>query len=105
MKKIIKNAVIKDTFLGLIQNSLTFYLILDLNGVGAGSISFGYSSAKLTRNAIDIILRKVGVEKWEDLKGSAVRVSLDEEGHIVSLGNFLKDTWMTLELESEIEDE
>lgn len=91
----IKNGVIKDTFLGLVMNSLTFRLIIDLGG--GGSVSFGDCSTSFVRENVDQVLRKLGVSKWEDLKGTPVRVQMDGD-KIKAIGHYLRDTgWLLKE--------
>ena len=38
------------------------------------------------------IMRAVGVEKWEDLKGKYVRVVADQ-GHVYKIGHIIENKW------------
>ncbi len=66
----------------------TFFLYLDYGGASQGFGGFTLSSV----DQIIELLKIVGVEKWEDLKGKHVRVK-SQHGNILALGHFLKDHW------------
>jgi len=99
-----KNAKIQSTMLGIEAHGImTFFLGLDYGGSGQGAGGYMLLSSKpeQDKNAFGIaiireILRVVGVEKWEELKGKHVRVksSWDE---VIAIGNIIEDNWLNFE--------
>ncbi len=103
----IKNAKISSTRLGWEDHGIfTFSIGLDYGGSGQG---FGdcCMDEPLKKNGqfiervgtavgMDLIMRilkAVGVEKWEDLKGMHVRADADF-GKVYRIGHFLEDKWI-----------
>ena len=95
------NAQIKSTMLGFEDHGIfTAYLSIEWPGAGCGFGGYslgkdvpagasGYGSAYIQR-----ILKTVGVEKWEDLKGKYIRVeSQGLGGGIVRIGHIIEDKW------------
>lgn len=94
------NAKITGTMLGLEDHGIfTSYLYLDYEkgmsqGFGGYVLGDKYGSYYIKE-----ILRVVGVEKWEDLKGKHIRVKRDLAqpsgwGYsIKAIGNILEDIW------------
>jgi len=100
----IKNAIIKDTFLGVEDHGFfTFILHLDYGGSGQAAGLFLLDSThekyKLTTTGLFVtpLLREIfnisGVDCWEDLKGKHIRVKSDNE-KVVSIGHVLNDKWI-----------
>lgn len=91
----IHNAQIKSTSLGYEGHGImTSWLTLewDGGGVGFGGYSLGGKSGI---DYIEEIMKVVGVERWEDLKGKYVRVETDGWGTpVVKIGNLIKDKWL-----------
>jgi len=110
----IKNAVIDGTMLGVEDHGLlTFYIYLDYGGCGQGFGGYALDEplkvdGRFVRRrgtafgteAIMRLLKVVGVSKWEDLKGKAVRADA-EQSKIHRLGHYLKDEWIDLKALSE----
>ena len=102
-KRQIVNARIERTSLGIEDHGiLTAVLGLDYGGVGQG---FGGYSLDNWSNEdgrrvgtaygmefVSRILKTVGVEKWEDLKGKHIRVD-QEHNKIWGIGHIVNDVW------------
>jgi len=103
-----QNARIVSTELGLIANGMmSFFLHLEWpgGGVGFGGRCLDEWSAKhderigtqMGAQLIIQILKTVGVEKWEDLKGKYVRVPPVRLGATCNcIGHLLEDKWLDL---------
>lgn len=98
-----RNAKIKSTFLGIEDHGImtcSLQLEGDSWGQGFGNYSFGGSKKPWSGfgiEAIAEIIEAVGVESWEKLPGTTVRVR--REGHndvIHSIGHIIKDQWVSL---------
>lgn len=92
---ITKNAQITDTMLGFEGHGvLTCFIYLGYGSSSAQGFG-GWSLGKeYTDKWIRGILKTVGVESWEKLKGQHVRVELDSEfGKIQRIGHLLEDNW------------
>lgn len=107
----IKNAIIQNTHLGFEDHGVfTCYLWLDYGGIqqSFGGYSLDTPVKKLTggypyrrgtdygMEFINLVLRTVGVEKWEDLKGKYIRVCTPTglgSGPIIKIGHIIKDIW------------
>lgn len=83
-----------------------FTFNLTLKGAGWGIGAGGYCldhwdekqkkriCGKATLDPIDQILKVVGVDTWEELKGQYVRVVLEDlNGPVKAIGNLLEDKW------------
>jgi hypothetical protein len=92
----IKNGRITSTKLGYEDHGiLTFWLSLDYGGTCQGFGGYALDSydkekecrkhGKYAGRCIEQILKVVGVENWEDIKGKYVRADLDGDGHIGDL--------------------
>lgn len=104
----IENVRIKSTRLGMEdQGIFSFYLFIEGEGWGTGIGGLcldGYDKEKDCRTGWDKaipmlaeIMRVVGVENWEDLKGKLIRVELRTWGDkTTKIGNILKDEWFDL---------
>lgn len=92
----IKNAKITATELGIEHGSLTFMLTLDYgsSGQGAGGYGLGNEESpwKYGVRCICAIMRIVGVNSWEELRGKHIRVKSDYS-HVYAIGHFLEDKW------------
>ncbi len=74
---------------------MTCMLYLDFGGISQGFGGYHLKGVAMYETVSEI-LKVVGVEKWEDLKGEYIRVGYKEkEGHgrIHKIGNLLKDEW------------
>lgn len=103
-----KNAKITGTMLGWEDHGiLSFMLYLDYGSggcQGAGGYCLDdYCKHKDKRigtasglNLIMRIMKIVGVEKWEDLKGKHIRAKA-EHCRVHAIGNLLKDDWLDFE--------
>lgn len=93
--KQINNALITGTMLGVEDHGIFtsfVYLEWEGGGVGFGGYVLG---EKLGVEFIKEILRIVGVNKWEDLKGKHCRVETGGVGSTsTGIGNLLKDDWL-----------
>lgn len=95
-----KNAKIESAMLGFEGHGiLTCMLYLDYDGGGSSKAFGGYnlnSGAELLR-WVKGVLKVVGVENWEDLKGKVIRVQREDtwNGKIVKIGNLLEDKWFS----------
>lgn len=99
MKREIKNAVIEDTMLGFEGHGiLTIMITLDYGGSCQGFGGYRMDGGDdFMSNSINLILKTVGVNAWEQLKGKHVRVEKEEgyNGKIMRIGNFLQDEWFS----------
>lgn len=103
--KTIKNAVITGTRLTTEDHGcLTSWLTLDYGGTaqGFGGIRLDSSSqsTKPQANYGGMYLRRlldaVGQCRWEDLKGTTIRVELTNDllnGQIIRIGHIIEDKW------------
>jgi hypothetical protein len=93
----IRNAIIRETFLGYEDNGIFTYRIeLDYGctGQAAGMISLG---DVYTHRTVQGLIDTVGVKSWEELKGKYVRV-LAEPTRVHNIGNILDDgRWFNIE--------
>lgn len=89
------NAKIESTMLGIEDHGIfTFMIHLDYGGSGQGFGGYALGG-EYTDKLIRRVLKVVGVEKWEDLKGKYVRVNVPESGGIIhSIGNLLTEEWL-----------
>jgi len=99
----IKNARIESVSLGYEDHGiLTCMLHLDYGGSGQGFGGYvlDYYNKDIEERVgtaygmefIILILKTVGVEKWEDLVGKNIRVKA-EDTKIIAIGHILKDNW------------
>lgn len=89
----IKNAKITGTMLGYEDHGiLTCMIDLDYGGSGQGFGGYQLSDGHDLHRHITQILKTVGVEKWEDLKGKYVRV-VAEHSKVHRIGNLLEEKW------------
>lgn len=97
---VIKNAEITETFLGFEDHGI---LTIDIGiGYGEGTTQMfgGYAlggnkgEGKYLQHWVVGLLKTVGVDTWEKLKGKHIRVEKEDEyGKVLRIGNFLKDEW------------
>ena len=110
----IKNARIESTTLGFEDHGIfTYWVMLDFGGSGQGFGGYGldeprtdgagkYLGRRGTVYGCDAIIRLLevlGVESWEKLKGTPVRVKgggLFGNTAIEAIGHYLKDEWLNL---------
>lgn len=110
--EIILNAQIKATRFGFEAHScLTFeidfehqrgYQSIGSYCIGHGSLFYNeekhITGSKKGTEAMARIMWAVGVESWENLKGSYCRVKFDEETeHLISIGHIVNDNWFNLD--------
>lgn len=100
------NARIKSTSLGYEDHGImTFYLHLDYGGGGQGFGGYGLDDFDKEKDrrvgtafgleAIIQVLKTVGVDTWEKLPGTPVRVRQNHM-RIQAIGHFLRDDWLDL---------
>lgn len=89
----IQNARIEDTKLGFEDRGiLTCMIYLDYGDGGHQGFG-GYALGKeYTDKWLRGLLKVIGVDNWEDLKGKHVRARI-VGGKIIELGHLLKDEW------------
>ena len=101
------NAQIKVTKLGFVGNGIcSFDLILDIQGGGGVAVG-GWAldtpdnkkekriGSAYGMSVIMRILKVVGVDTWEELKGKYIRIKDCHLGDRVSaIGNLMKDEWV-----------
>jgi hypothetical protein len=101
-----RNAVITDASIGFADHGiLTAFIRLDYGGevqVFGGcrfySPKAGISGKNCAGYFIYRVLETAGVDRWEQLKGKAVRVRADH-AHVEAVGNIIKDVWFEPEKE------
>lgn len=103
----ILNARISKTFFGIEDHGIFTFsisvvieggLICSIGNYGLGQTIHGktHYDAK-TSEAICRILKVVGVDSWEQLKGQYIRVEYDGlDAGIHTIGNLMKDEWVNL---------
>ncbi len=93
----ILNARIESTHLGLEDHGIfTFMLMMkfsESSGQGFGGYALPPNAASM--NIIAGIIKAVGVEKWEDLRGKYCRVKRDN-GLLRAVGHIVEDRWMDM---------
>ena len=102
----IENGIIESTMLGIEDHGvMSAWLYLKFNGTGQGFGGYVLDTVgdkeKFTRapsiacgGFVAEVLKTVGVEKWEDVKGKHLRVRRKESlGKIDAIGNIIKDIW------------
>jgi hypothetical protein len=88
------NAVITKTMLGFEDHGImTFWLHLSWSGSGQGCGGYCIDGTKKGIGVIMEILKVVGVDKWEDLKGNHIRARQSLE-KVHAIGNILEDKWL-----------
>lgn len=98
-----RNAEIESTMLGFEDHGiLTCFLTLNYGGSGQGFGGFVLDSwdeeesrrvgIAYGMESIRQILKVVGVEKWEQLRGQRIRVEMDGS-RVHRIGHFLEDKW------------
>ena len=104
----IRNAKITSTMLGREDHGImTFMIFVEFYGAGCGIGGYTldqYDRGTDTRifsakglECISKILETVGVNKWEDLPGSYIRVKDNGVGSTIDeIGNLMKDKWFNL---------
>ncbi len=109
MEKII-NAQIKSTRFCFKSGCLTFEIFLEhqkgLQSIGGYCIGYGsvyadkeedITDSKKGAEAMARIMWTVGVDTWENLKGTYCRVKFDEDTQLLtSIGHILNDRWFNL---------
>ena len=109
--EIILNAQIKSTRFGFTHHScLTFEIDFEhqkgYQSIGGYCIGYGstyydekkyITGCKKGTEAMARIMWAVGVDSWENLKGSYCRVKFDEEiGRLTSIGHIVNNNWFNL---------
>jgi len=101
------NAIIESTMLGYEDHGmLTCFLNLKQQGLGQGFGGYRLDSSKGWSLGTDFwvkrILQVTGVGKWEDLKGTYVRVEGEDFGVIKGIGHITDDKWFYPEKECKL---
>lgn len=92
----IKNAKIDSTMLGYEGHGiLTVEITLDYGGSMQGFGGYQLSDPHDFHRWITELIKVVGVELWENLKGKYIRVECESgwNGKIIRIGNLLEDKW------------
>lgn len=104
----IRNAKITSTMLGREDHGImTFMIFVEFYGAGCGIGGYALDQYDRTTEgrvfsakgleAISKILETVGVDKWEDLKGTYIRVKVNELGRTIDeIGNLMEEKWFNL---------
>lgn len=90
MNKIV-NAKIASTSLGF-DHHYSFWIHINYGSSAAQSFGGYQLGGEFTDYVIRNILETVGVDQWEELKGTPIRVEQDNGG-IYRIGHFLEDKW------------
>lgn len=91
-KEEIKNGRIESTSLGFEDHGIfTYSITIDYGGSGQGFGGYALGG-EYTDKVIKGLIKAVGVENWEDLKGEYVRVKLVNR-RITEIGHLLEDKW------------
>lgn len=103
------NALITGTRLGFEHHDIfTYTVLLEMDGSGIGFGGYAlceWDKEKKERTGTDFgteaimrLLKVVGVEYWEDLKGKNVRIKTKGGwgGTAVAIGHIIKDKWLNL---------
>lgn len=98
----VKNAIITGTSIDMERGWLTAWLYLDYGGSGQGFGGICLYNPCNTKddtfqwagNFLFGCMRAVGVEKWDQLKGKAVRVRADR-CRVYAIGHIIEDKWFT----------
>ena len=102
-----KNAIIKSTKLGKEDHGImSFMLHLDYGNSGQGAGGYALDTPIRKNNEfikrigsaagmslIMEVLKVVGVENWEDLSGTHIRVRA-EHSKVYAIGHIMKDDWL-----------
>jgi len=104
-----KNAVIEETMLGTEDHGLmTAFIHLDYGGAGQSFGGYGFDEpikdedGKFLRRVgtaygcefIRRVLETLGVDRWEDLKGTHCRVKA-EHRKVYAIGHIIKNKWFS----------
>ena len=87
----IQNAKITGTSLGNDDRGPSFWVFVDYGGSGQGFGGYRLGGT-FTDYVLFGVLNALKVDKWEDLKGTPVRVEI-EDGTIKAIGHYLEDKW------------
>lgn len=110
MSEIIRNAIIKNVTLGYEDHGiLTFDLNLDISD-GTSCMWGGYELDEYDKTLkervcrsyglklLTEVMKTVGVDRWEDLKGKYIRIEDRGLGRpIKKIGNIMEDKWFDIE--------
>lgn len=90
-----ENAKITGTLLGYEDHGIFTCMIFVEYGGNGGQGFGGYAlGGDYTNKWIEGVLKTVGVEKWEDLKGKHIRiVRKDWSSPIKKIGHIIEDVW------------
>ena len=103
----IENGLITDTMLGHEDHGIfTCMIHMKFDGTGQGYGGYGfdtYNDKTKTRvgtkygcQCIISLLKTIGVDKWEDLVNTHIRVKRDKSfGEITYIGHIIKDQWFS----------
>ena len=102
MKTEIENAKIVSTELAIVNGALVgwIHLKFDCGGVGFGGRVLSTESTDMSNGFgaqwIHQIIKTVGVNSWEELVGSYVRIMhTGWGGKVIKIGNILEDNWFS----------
>ena len=98
------NAKIIETKLGEDHGCLTAYIYVEGAGWGGGIGGYcldhwcseaGHYGSSDGYGAIIELMKTLDVDKWEDLKGTYLRVHVDDRNTIDKIGHLTKDEWFS----------
>ena len=93
-----RNAIIENTRLGFEYHDIfTFSLFISYGDVsqtaGGYVLSNNRDNKDISSKLITKILKVVGVNSWEELKGKYIRIKADYQ-KIYEIGNIIEDKWL-----------
>ncbi len=91
----VHNAIITGTSMGNLGRGFTFQIKLKGDGWGSSFGGYGCAGDFLTI-CVKSILDVLKVERWEDLKGTAVRVAEGKTGQLEVIGHFVENNWFDI---------
>jgi hypothetical protein len=100
-----ENAIIESTMLGDGRGNLTYLIHVAFGPTGGyAQGAGGYALTHFAGLGLHLqrLLRTVGVDSWEALKGKNVRIRI-EDGAIVAIGHIVKDRWISMNPEDDHE--
>lgn len=97
--EIVKNAIIESTSLGELGRGFSSFIHVSYGGSSQGY--GGYSiKDEYCYKWVKGVTEAVGVERWEELPGTHVRVVVENNepggGRIIRIGHILNDTWYSM---------
>lgn len=93
MKREIRNVKIVSTYLGYEGHNIFTFLLTTLgDSIGQSFGNYGLKHQDYGIPMIESILKTVGVDSWEELKGKHIRLDA-ENGKVYGIGHITEDKW------------